>query len=272
MKKPLLISFLFFFPVFSNWRADAAFAASDLIIDSINVATKLTPTQIVKNTTMQLAIRVVPYGIYSTDAMPIANLRTIKVFVSFDAGQVFSTFKFIDSQGKKKIFTNNITGCYSLGLQYAYKNGIFIPIYLGMNKAGASMIYNGMKVNWNIQYVNADIGIGYMTNKRKFTLKIEGKVIKPYFSISPYFGYMLKGSQTIGPDAYDIKQNKSMKIIDFGLNFSSGLKIALSKYFAIYAEYKYIFGLQNIELSSVQKTYNRAYSFNLGVAILFYSQ
>ncbi|MES2140472.1 MAG: outer membrane beta-barrel protein [Bacteroidota bacterium] len=178
--------------------------------------------------------------------------------VTFDAGQVFSTFKFTDALGdKEKSLSNNISGCFSLGYQYVLNNGLFIRVNAGMRKAGASMVVDETNINWNIQYADMNLGLGYMLNKWR---------LKPYFSASPYFGYMLKADQTIGPDTYDIMESKSIKTTDYGLFFSPGFKIALSNLVSFYAEYKYILGLQNLEKSN-QKSFNRGFSINLGVSI-----
>ena len=178
--------------------------------------------------------------------------------LTFDAGQVFSTFKYTDAQGEQeKGFSNNISGCFSLGYRYEHFNGLFIRANLGMRKAGASIIFDETPVNWNIQYADANLGLGYMINKWR---------LKPYFSVAPYFGYMLKANQTIGPDTYDIMQNKSINTTDYGLLFSPGFKIALSNIISFYAEYKYILGLQNLEKSD-QKSYNRGFSINLGISV-----
>jgi opacity protein-like surface antigen len=119
------------------------------------------------------------------------------------------------------------------------------------------MVLDGLNLNWNIQYAEANIGVGYILNKWR---------IKPYFSTSPYFGYILKANQSIGSDNYDIKKNNSLKTTDFGLTFSPGLKIALSNSISFYADYKYILGLQNLEKSG-QKSFNRGFSINLGVCV-----
>lgn len=179
--------------------------------------------------------------------------------LTFDAGQVFSTFKFIDSQGNKpKEFTHNRGFGFSLGYRYPLPNGLFIRTNIGLRKAGASMIYEGLNINWNIQYADANIGLGYVYNKWR---------LKPYFSVSPYFGYMLKANQIIGAFNYDIKEIKSMKTTDLGLFFSPGLKVAVSKSIAFYAEYKYILGLKNLETATDKKSTNRGWAINLGVAI-----
>ena len=175
--------------------------------------------------------------------------------VTFDAGQMFSTFKFIDAQGnQEKNLTNNITGCFSLGYQYEQNNGLFVRANVGMRKAGASMVFDETNVNWNMQYADVSLGLGYILNKWR---------LKPYFSASPYFGYLLKADQTIGPDKYDIKQKKLIKTSDFGVFLSPGVKIAVSNLISIYAEYKYILGLQNLETSD-QKSFNRGFSARPG--------
>ncbi len=187
-------------------------------------------------------------------AEPIATQSNITI----DAGQNFTTFKFIDSKGNiGQNYTHNITGSYSLGYQYIKNNGIFYRANIGMRKAGASLLNDGINYNWNIQYAMANIGAGYMLNLWR---------IKPYFSVSPYFGYMLKGNQTIGTDNIDIKQNTSMKFTDFGFLFEPGIKLILSKSIIFYAEYKYILGLQNLEKSANEKSFNRGFSFNLGLS------
>ncbi len=178
--------------------------------------------------------------------------------VTFDAGQVFSTYKFIDTLGNKENdFTNNIGGRFSIGYQHAQNNGLFIRTNIGMRKAGASIIVDEINVSWDIQYADASVGLGYVLDKWR---------LKPYFSASPYFGYMLKGNQTIGADNYDIKKNKAIKTTDLGIFFSPGLKIALSNNISFYTEYNYILGLQNLEKTN-QKSFNRGFSINLGISV-----
>jgi len=178
--------------------------------------------------------------------------------ITFDAGQVFSTFNYTDTKGNRENdFSNNISGCFSLGYHYAQNNGLFFRSNIGMRKGGASIMDDGINVNWMLQYASANVGLGYMHDKWR---------LKPYFSVSPYYAYLLKGNQTIGPDNYDIKKNKSLKTTDLGLYFSPGFKMALSNYISFYTEFNYILGLQNLE-ESAQKSFNRGFSINLGVAI-----
>ncbi len=178
--------------------------------------------------------------------------------VTFDAGQVFSTYKYTDSQGEEKSFSRNITGCFSIGYQYVTNSGLFIRVNAGMRKGGASIVYNEVKVSWQVQYADAGLGVGYIYNKWR---------LKPYLSVSPYYASMLKAEQTIGQDNYDIKKNKSMASSDFGLYISPGFKISLTNSVACFFEYREIIGLQNLETSSNQKSYNRGSSVNIGVSV-----
>jgi hypothetical protein len=178
----------------------------------------------------------------------------------FDAGQMFSTYYYKDAQGVIKDFSNNITGCYSLGYHYITNNGLFIRTGISMRKGGASLVYNGINTDWTTQYADINLGAGYMVNKWR---------VKPYFSASPYFAYMLKGEQTLGQNKYDIKQNKSMKTNDIGVYIIPGLKVALTNYISFYVEYKYLLGLSNIEVTPGQQAFNRGFSLNLGIAVTF---
>lgn len=214
------------------------------------------PKEIVSDSLLQL--KKVPLSFVGINSGPMIHEGT-GAEVTFDAGQVFSTFKFIDSESNQpKEFTHNSGFGFSLGYRYPLPNELFIRANIGLREAGASMIYEGLNVNWNIQYADANIGLGYMYNKWR---------LKPYCAVSPYLGYMLKANQLIGAFNYDMKEIKSMKTTDIGLFFSPGLKIALSKSIAFYAEYKYILGLKNLETATDKKSTNRGWAINFGVAV-----
>lgn len=180
--------------------------------------------------------------------------------LTLDAGEVFSTYKYTDSQGQEKNFSNNITNSFNLGYQFAANSGVFIKGCVGMRKAGATLVYNTTNIDWTVQYVDACVGAGYVLNKWR---------IKPYIYATPYFAYMLKGEQTMGQYSYDIKANKAMSATDWGVFVAPGCRVALSNFLSFYVEYKQILGLQNLETTTGEKSYNRGFSINLGVAITF---
>ena len=176
----------------------------------------------------------------------------------FDAGQVFSKFNFTGSAGNKtKDFNYHIGGSYSLDYHYVTQKGIFIRGGAGMRRAGATAMYEGIPLSWNLQYLDISAGAGYIHNKFRF---------KPYLCAVPYFGYLLNAWQTIGSDNFDLKKDKTISNNDFGVYLIPGVKVTLSEHLAIYAEYKQMVGLANIEKTSGQKLNNRGFIFNLGVA------
>lgn len=47
--------------------------------------------------------------------------------ITFDAGQVFSTYKFIDDKGiKLTSLSSAINGCFGLGYRYVLPNGLMV--------------------------------------------------------------------------------------------------------------------------------------------------
>lgn len=179
--------------------------------------------------------------------------------ITLDGSQVFSNFKFIDSQGKRdNDYKNVLSGGYSLGYRFI-KKGFFVRVNLGMRKGGSSLAYNGSNIVWNLQYADVRLGIGYELNKWK---------LKPYLSVAPYYSILLKATQNMDGLNTDIMQNKSIKTSDYGILAIPGLRFAASDYVSIYTEFTYLMGLQNNEAAaSKQKLYNTGYSVSLGIAL-----
>lgn len=244
--------------------------STDLLINPV----KVVPVQIKKDTIVNADIpknkvKVIPNLTNKIDTVyiPQSVKRVITPSnITCEAGRVFSTFKFVDSQGDPgEDYSHNTSSSFSLGYQYSKTNDLFYITNIGLRNGGASLVKYGVNYNWTIQYADIALGAGYMYNK---------SLIKPYFSVSPYFGYMLKANQSIGLVNYDLKQSTALKTTDFGLFFSPGIKLALSPYITFFAEYKYILGLQNLEKSDTEKSYNRGFSFNLGLSfnLVLYNQ
>ena len=196
----------------------------------------------------------------------LGSTSIIKPCITLDVGELLSTFKFTDKTNVvQPVFTHNVAACFNFGYCYALKtghygnqNGLFIQANVGMRKGGAATVYEGLDVNWVTQYANASIGLGYLYNKWR---------LKPYFSASPYFGYLLKANETIGITNYDLKSSSIMNSTDIGLIFSTGVKFVLTNFISLYTDYKYILGVHNVENTTGKESYNRGFSFNLGIAI-----
>lgn len=191
--------------------------------------------------------------------MFIASTQVIaQSSVTIEASQVISTFKYIDSDGTRdKSYSGIYSGAYGLGYRYVSEAGLLVRAGLGMRKGGATMVYDNTNYTWNLQYADVKAGIGYMYNKKQF---------KPYLSASGYYAILLKANQSLNNENFDIKNSKSLKKNDFGIFITPGLQFKASDAVSVYAEFNYMMGLQNLEVDSGQKSYNRAYSFSLGVA------
>lgn len=191
----------------------------------------------------------------------IATSMTAQSGITIDASQVFSTFKFKDSQGNQvKDYSHKIGSSFNVGYISRYNSGLLFRASIGTSKAGATMMYDSTNYSWDLQYIGLKAGIGYIFNK-------DGR-LKPYLTVSPYFSYLMEGSQSLNNQNLDIIKMKSLKRSDYGIYIAPGFQIKLSDSFALYAEYNYMMGLKNIENSSDgQKTYNRANTFSLGTVI-----
>lgn len=207
---------------------------------------------------IKLKVLLFAFGFLSATAAMAQSSLTI------DASQLSSNFKFVDSQGElDKGYLPSYTGAYSIGYQFATEGGFLARAKVGMRQAGATMIYDDANYLWDLQYGEIKLGAGYRHNIGRFN---------PYLTVSGYYAHLLKGNQIQGSTNYDLIKAGELKRGDYGIIASPGLQVTLSEYIAVYTEFSYLMGLQNIEtqeaenISSPQKGYNRAYALTLGLA------
>lgn len=182
-------------------------------------------------------------------------------YLSLDAAQVFSTFKFSsDNINASPLpgsgYSTITTTAFGCGYEYADSNGLMITAGLGIRKGGSSMVLNKVSYTWNLQYIDIKAGIGYQYSKWR---------LKPYVSVSPFYSQLLNAKQTIGVNYYDIKTGNVIKTNDFGLFLTAGFSVPVSKIISIYLDYNYILSLRNLETTESQYLYNRASAFRLGL-------
>lgn len=184
-------------------------------------------------------------------------------YLDLSAAQVFSTFKFtsINQQSNNSStttpqYTQFNSNAFSIGYTYVQNKGLLILGGLGFRKAGANMVYKATNYQWNLQYIDVKIGVGYQYDKWR---------VKPFTTLTPYYAYLLNAKQTVGLNYYDIKTTKSIKPYDLGLFLSGGIKVALSPYILLYSQYDYNLGLKNIETGTNQYLYNRGFAIKLGL-------
>jgi len=178
--------------------------------------------------------------------------------ITIDASQMLTNFKFTDDQGAKdKSYTGSYSGAYSIGYRHTGEKGLLLRGGVGMRKAGANLVYDAMNYSWNLQYLDVKLGVGWMFGKGR---------AKPYISASPYYAFLLKATQVLNNQYFNILDSKSLKTSDYGVFITPGVQFKASDAISVYGEFNYMLGLQNLETSASEKSYNRAYSLTLGVA------
>src|SRR4030042_2170679 len=141
--------------------------------------------------------------------------------LTVEASQLYASFKFTDAQGTKlnSEYSGIFTGAYSVSYRFISDGGFMLKVGAGMRKAGATMVYDEMNYTWNLQYADGRLGIGYMLKNDR---------VSPYLSVSGYYGYLLRGFQTINNEDFNIKESESINTSDYGIVVNPGLQITVS--------------------------------------------
>jgi hypothetical protein len=179
--------------------------------------------------------------------------------IFIDASQQVTTFRFLNSDGTiDKSYAPIYSGAYQVGYAYELDLGVFFRGGAGMRKAGATMVYDAANYQWDLQYLNTEIGAGYGYPLGRFT---------PFFQVSGYFGYLLKANQKINNEDFDIIDSGSLKRVDAGVMFIPGVKMSVNELISVYADFSYLMGLLNLETSTNgQKSTNTGYIISLGLS------
>lgn len=178
--------------------------------------------------------------------------------ITIDASQNMTNFKFTDSQGDRdESYNPAYSGSYSLGYRYSTDFGLFAGIKIGMRNAGASLIYDDANYSWNLQYADAKVDIGYMYTLDRLSI---------YLAASPYFGYMLRATQTLNHKNFDIIDSDDLKKVDYGLFISPGVDFRVNDFVSVYSQFNYMLGLQNMETIEGQESKNSLMGLTLGLA------
>ena len=118
-------------------------------------------------------------------------------------------------------------------------------------QSGAKSTVNNAPVEWSLNYIGA--GVGYLYTALE----------KESFSLSPGLvlnaNYMMSGEQTIGTNRFNITEQDLLKPIDImaSLTLNSRFKVTDNLY--INFDYRYGFGLMDIENIEVTRMKNKKY-------------
>src|ERR1035437_1440149 len=124
-------------------------------------------------------------------------------FVSVNYTQIYSNLVFTDADGKKNDnLRADFKSAYAINYQKYFEKGLFIRAELGYKAFGAVSNFGTEKLSWDLNYIDANIGGGYMYKKYK---------VRPYIGASFYGAYLIRATQMIGADYYDMLKNKAIK-------------------------------------------------------------
>lgn len=70
-------------------------------------------------------------------------------FLTLDAGQQYASFRFIDSNGQQdKDYSGVYSGAFGIGYRYVAESGFMARAGIGMNRGGASKVYDASNYTW----------------------------------------------------------------------------------------------------------------------------
>ncbi|MFZ4413648.1 MAG: outer membrane beta-barrel protein [Bacteroidales bacterium] len=180
--------------------------------------------------------------------------------IGFSFGQVFSGFKFKDSQGNQDAnLSSKINFACLIHYQKEFKSGIFIKPEISFNNLGAKSSFNHTNLDWDMHYLAINLNAGYIYNKYRF---------KPYTGIGFYYGYLYNANQLIGSDTYDLLETKAISASDMGLNLSLGVRYDYNYNSAVFLELRNSIGLKQLDNNlngGSKELYNRFSTIQFGI-------
>ncbi len=159
------------------------------------------------------------------------------------SGKTFSTFMFRNSEKTKDETLNHITNNF-FGMSYDMHFGKLQVLRpeVSYREAGDRSVLNSQKLSWKLNYL--DINMAYMLKILDF------EKIKLYQGVAPGVGILLAGEQFIGQEYHDLKAEKSIKTLDYGVNFILTSKIKILENVFLSIEYRYGLGINQIETNN----------------------
>lgn len=179
--------------------------------------------------------------------------------LTLEASQYYASFRFLDTQSLKlnSEYQGLFTGAYGIGYKYQFDVPLIVKAKLGLRNAGANLVYDEMNYSWKLQYADLTAGIGYMHSFGRFN---------PYFLASGYVAYLIRGTQVLNNEEFNITESEILNPWDMGIIFTPGCEFRLSDVIAAYSEFSYLWGLKNIEMDEGQKTSNYGMGLTLGLS------
>jgi hypothetical protein len=168
---------------------------------------------------------------------------------------------FIFKEGSANKVTNYVFGDYyglSLGIKATPRQS-FRP-EINFYQAGAKSTFNEIPLNWKLNYLG--IGCAYL-------VKIVGKDSAKFnLSSGAFFSldYLLKGQQSIGATNYNIIRENSLERYNIASAILLNGTYKVTESLFLNFEYRFNFGLNNIEKDQNEKTRNIGNTGAIGIS------
>lgn len=182
-------------------------------------------------------------------------------------GVNFSTYEFRNSLGQRDAGYDFLRGS-NYGISFIISNGyhVFRP-ELSIHKNGAKYIYNQTPIQWETSYLN--LNLTYMFNMIRSKYDFLGFGAAPYsvrIGASLGFNYLTNGIQYVGEDQISLIHSNSMSRYDVSASALATFGVKLTDLLAINVEYRFNYGLLQIEKSSNnQSTHNLYHTFIIAI-------
>jgi hypothetical protein len=188
----------------------------------------------------------------------ISQSKAQSAFI-LEATQYYSSFKFLDTQSHKlnSEYQGLFTGAYGIGYKYQFDSPLILKVKLGLRNAGANLVYDEMNYSWKLQYADLTAGLGYIHSFGRFN---------PYILVSGYLAYLMRGTQVLNNEEFNITESEILNPLDMGIIFTPGCELKISDVISAYAEFSYLWGLKNIEMDEGQNTSNYGMGLTLGLS------
>jgi hypothetical protein len=183
--------------------------------------------------------------------------------VNFTLGKTFSNFMFKGPGGRYN--TMSLSGnTYSLSagidigkVEYLHWVRPEITYY----EVNARSLFENVATNWEIKYFGA--GVSYLLeviNKERFCLS-------PGFNLN--LSYMIRGQQSIGELTYNLRKERYLSMWNFQGGPLINSRLEINKKLSLFLEYRFAFGLNQIEKDVNEKARIYAHFASLGFTYKF---
>jgi hypothetical protein len=134
----------------------------------------------------------------------------------------------------------------------------FLRPELNYYQAGAKSDIDNLALTWKLNYLGLGCGYAYKVLSLK-TISL---------STGASFGldFMTKGEQTIGNERYSITDSEAMKRLNIGSNVFANAKFKVTETLYLQFEYRFGYGLNQIEKDSGEKTRNISNTAFIGLS------